>query len=73
MPTNCTVSICSMVLSCGAGPAVKGHEKIFAEVLNAAAGSAGHGIHLSLEIGGAIVLAAALVALVAARRRTSLA
>ena len=29
---------------------------------------AGHGVHLSLQIAGAIVLAAAVVALVAARR-----
>jgi EmrB/QacA subfamily drug resistance transporter len=49
-------------------PAAKGHEKIVAKVLAAAEGSAGHGVHLALEIAGGIVLAAALVALVAARR-----
>jgi EmrB/QacA subfamily drug resistance transporter len=52
-------------------PAAKGHEKLVAKVLDAAAGSAGHGIHLSLEIGAAIVLLAALIALVSIRRRSS--
>ena len=50
-------------------PAVKGHEKIVAKVLLAAEGSAGHGVHLALEIAGGIVLAAAAVALFAARHR----
>jgi EmrB/QacA subfamily drug resistance transporter len=52
-------------------PAVKGHEKIVAKVLLAAEGSAGHGVHLALEIAGGIVLAAAVVAAVAARHRVS--
>jgi EmrB/QacA subfamily drug resistance transporter len=39
------------------------------KVLLAASASAGHGIHLSLQIGAAIVLAAGLVALFAARHR----
>jgi EmrB/QacA subfamily drug resistance transporter len=50
-------------------PAVKGHEKIVAKVLLAAEGSAGHGVHLALEIAGGIVLAAAVVAALAARHR----
>jgi EmrB/QacA subfamily drug resistance transporter len=50
-------------------PAVKGHEKIVAKVLLAAEGSAGHGVHLALEIAGGIVLAAAVVAAFAARHR----
>jgi EmrB/QacA subfamily drug resistance transporter len=52
-------------------PAVKGHEKIVAKVLLAAEGSAGHGVHLALEIAGGIVLAAAVVAAFAARHRVS--
>jgi EmrB/QacA subfamily drug resistance transporter len=52
-------------------PGVKGHEKIVAKVLAAAEDSAGHGVHLALEIAGAIVLVAALVALFAARHRTA--
>ena len=56
-----------------AGPAVKGHEKLFAKVLAAASDSAGHGIHLTLKIAGAIVLAGAVAALFAARRQASLA
>jgi hypothetical protein len=40
-------------------------------VLVAAEDSAGHGVHLALEIAGGIVLAAAIVALFAARRRTT--
>jgi MFS family permease len=52
-------------------PAVKGHEKIVAKVLLAAEGSAGHGVHLALEIAGGIVLAAGVVAAVAARHRVS--
>jgi EmrB/QacA subfamily drug resistance transporter len=54
-------------------PAVAGHKAIFLKVLAAAEDSAGHGIHLTLEIAGAIVLAAAVVALFATRRPTSLA
>jgi EmrB/QacA subfamily drug resistance transporter len=50
-------------------PAARGHEKLVAKVLVAAEGSAGHGVHLSLRIAGAIVLAAAVVAAFAARRR----
>jgi EmrB/QacA subfamily drug resistance transporter len=50
-------------------PAAKGHEKIVAKVLVAAEGSAGHGVHLALEIAGGIVLAAAVVAAFAARHR----
>jgi hypothetical protein len=38
-------------------------------VLLAAEGSAGHGVHLALEIAAGIVLAAAVVALFAARHR----
>jgi len=49
-------------------PAAKGHAKVVFKVLEAAAGSAGHGIHLTLQIAGAIVLVAAFVALFAARR-----
>ncbi len=51
-------------------PAARGHAGIVAKVLAAAEGSAGHGVHLALEIAGGIVLAAALVALFAARHRT---
>src|SRR5881397_940499 len=50
-------------------PGVKGHEKLIAKVLLAAEGSAGHGVHLALEIAGGIVLAAAFVAAFAARHR----
>ena len=50
-------------------PGVKGHEKLIAKVLVAAEGSAGHGVHLALEIAGGIVLAAAVVAAFAARHR----
>ncbi|MFL5942149.1 MAG: MFS transporter [Gaiellaceae bacterium] len=50
-------------------PLAKGHLKIVATVLVAAEDSAGHGVHLALEIAGAIVLAAALVALFAARHK----
>ncbi len=52
-------------------PAAKGHEKVVAQVLVAAEDSAGHGVHLALEIAGAIVLLAAIVALFAARHRTA--
>jgi EmrB/QacA subfamily drug resistance transporter len=52
-------------------PGVKGHEKLIAKVLLAAEGSAGHGVHLALEIAGGIVLAAAFVAAFAARHRVS--
>jgi EmrB/QacA subfamily drug resistance transporter len=51
-------------------PIAKGHLKEVQKVFDAAASSAGHGIHLSLEIGAAIVLAAAVVALFAVRRRS---
>jgi hypothetical protein len=50
-------------------PGVKGHEKIVAKVLLAAEGSAGHGVHLALQIAAGIVLAAAVVAAFAARHR----
>ena len=46
-----------------------GHASLIGRVLLAAAGSAGHGIHLSLQIGAGIVLAAGVVALFAARHR----
>jgi EmrB/QacA subfamily drug resistance transporter len=50
-------------------PGVKGHEKLIAKVLAAAEGSAGHGVHLALEIAAGIVLAAGVVAAFAARHR----
>jgi EmrB/QacA subfamily drug resistance transporter len=50
-------------------PGVKGHEKLIAKVLVAAEDSAGHGVHLALQIAGGIVLAAAVVAAFAARHR----
>jgi hypothetical protein len=50
-------------------PGVKGHTQLIAKVLLAAEGSAGHGVHLALEIAAGIVLAAAVVAAVAARHR----
>ncbi len=50
-------------------PGIKGHEKLILKVLVAAEDSAGHGVHLALEIAGAIVLAAAVVAAFAARHR----
>jgi EmrB/QacA subfamily drug resistance transporter len=46
-----------------------GHLSLIGKVLLAAEGSAGRGIHLSLQIGAAIVLAAGLVAALAARHR----
>ena len=49
-------------------PAAKGHEKLVAKILGAAETYAGRGVHLALEIAGGIVLAAALVALLVARR-----
>jgi EmrB/QacA subfamily drug resistance transporter len=52
-------------------PGVKGHARLIARVLTAAEGSAGHGVHLALEIAGAIVLAAAVVAAFAARHRVA--
>jgi hypothetical protein len=50
-------------------PGVKGHTKLIAKVLVAAEGSAGHGIHLTLEIAAGIVFAAGVVAAFAARHR----
>jgi EmrB/QacA subfamily drug resistance transporter len=50
-------------------PIAKGNGNIVARVLLAAEGAAGHGVHLSLRIAGAIVLAAAVVAAFAARHR----
>jgi EmrB/QacA subfamily drug resistance transporter len=49
-------------------PAAKGHEKLVAKILGAAEEYAGHGVHLALEIAGAIVLLAAAIALFAVRR-----
>jgi hypothetical protein len=49
-------------------PIAKGHFKEVQQVFNAAAGAAGNGIHLSLEIGAAVVLFAAVIALFAVRR-----
>jgi len=46
----------------------KGHLDEVQQVFDAAASSAGRGIHLSLQIGAAIVLAAAVAALFAGRR-----
>jgi EmrB/QacA subfamily drug resistance transporter len=48
-------------------PAAKGHQALVAKVLTAAEEYAGRGVHLSLQIAGGIVLAAAVVALFAAR------
>jgi predicted MFS family arabinose efflux permease len=50
-------------------PIAKGNAKVVAKVLLAAEDSAGHGVHLSLRIAGAIVLAAAVVAAFATRHR----
>ena len=50
-------------------PGVKGHEKLIAKVLVAAEDSAGHGVHLALQIAAGIVLAAGVVAGLAARHR----
>ena len=52
-------------------PAARGHGKIVAKVLVAAENSAGHGVHLALQIAAAIVLAAAVVAAFAARHRVA--
>jgi EmrB/QacA subfamily drug resistance transporter len=52
-------------------PIAKGNAKTVAKVLAAAEDSAARGVHLALEIAGAIVLVAALVALFAARHRTA--
>ena len=50
-------------------PGVKGHTALIARVLLAAEGSAGHGVHLALQIAAGIVLAAGVVAAFAARHR----
>jgi EmrB/QacA subfamily drug resistance transporter len=50
-------------------PIAKGNAKIVAKVLVAAEDSAGRGIHVTLQIAGGIVLAAAVVAGFAARHR----
>jgi hypothetical protein len=50
-------------------PGVKGHTRLIARVLLAAEGSAGHGVHLALQIAAGIVLAAGVVAAFAARHR----
>jgi EmrB/QacA subfamily drug resistance transporter len=52
-------------------PGVKGHEKLIAKVLVAAEDSAGHGVHLALQIAAGIVLAAGVVAAFAARHRVA--
>ena len=52
-------------------PAVRGHGKIVAKVLVAAENSAGHGVHLALQIAAGIVVAAAVVAAFAARHRVA--
>jgi EmrB/QacA subfamily drug resistance transporter len=52
-------------------PAVRGHGKIVARVLVAAENSAGHGVHLALQIAAGIVFTAAVVAAVAARHRVA--
>jgi EmrB/QacA subfamily drug resistance transporter len=50
-------------------PGVKGHTRLIARVLVAAEDSAGHGVHLALQIAAGIVLAAGVVAAFAARHR----
>jgi hypothetical protein len=50
---------------------VKGHEKLIARVLVAAEDSAGHGVHLALQIAAGSVLAAGVVAAFAARHRVA--
>jgi len=50
-------------------PIAQGNLRTVAKVLVAAEDSAGHGVHLALEIAAAIVLAAGVVALFAARHR----
>jgi EmrB/QacA subfamily drug resistance transporter len=57
------------VTSAENSPGVKGHTRLIAKVLLAAEGSAGHGVHLALQIAAAIVLVAAVVAAFAARHR----
>jgi MFS family permease len=52
-------------------PGVKGHTALIAKVLLAAEGSAGHGVHLALQIAAGIVLAAGVVAAFAARHRVA--
>jgi MFS family permease len=52
-------------------PGVKGHERLIARVLVAAEDSAGHGVHLALQIAAGIVFAAAVVAAFAARHRVA--
>jgi hypothetical protein len=52
-------------------PLAKGNLKLVAKVLAAAEDSAGRGVHLALQIAGGIVIAAAVVALFAARRRST--
>jgi MFS family permease len=52
-------------------PGVKGHEKLIAKVLVAAEDSAGHGVHLALQIAAGIVLAAGVIAAFAARHRVA--
>jgi hypothetical protein len=52
-------------------PIAKGNGRTVAKVLVAAEDSAGHGVHLALQIAAGIVLAAGVVAAVAARHRVS--
>ena len=59
------------VTSAENSPGVKGHVALIAKVLSAAEGSAGHGVHLALQIAAGIVLAAAVVAAFAARHRVA--
>jgi hypothetical protein len=57
------------VTSAENSPGVKGHTRLIARVLVAAEDSAGHGVHLALQIAAGIVLAAGVVAAFAARHR----
>jgi EmrB/QacA subfamily drug resistance transporter len=52
-------------------PGVKGHTRLIARVLVAAEDSAGHGVHLALQIAAGVVLAAGVVAAFAARHRVA--
>ncbi len=52
-------------------PGVKGHTRLIARVLVAAEDSAGHGVHLALQIAAGIVLAAGVVAAFAARHKVA--
>jgi EmrB/QacA subfamily drug resistance transporter len=52
-------------------PGVKVHTRLIARVLVAAEDSAGHGVHLALQIAAGVVLAAGVVAAFAARHRVA--